>query len=309
MIIANMTLPPPYDYMLRVNGISGNSSLNLVPIQVIGLKNSSALVVSVHQYSVKRGNIYAEGDVLDIIITFTRPVVVRGVPSMLLQGLSTGTPMSLSYAEVARVQYIEVSEGGMFSVGYLTQNTQCLYANDTNGLNVQLESLYVLSASYPLIITATTDPTAKTIIIKLEFSGVSPFLLSPINCKTGPLGRPVTVSVDDEMKTQVVFRRNITRGDHADILTYMNTSILVYGGGSYLSEWGKAANVILPTPLGPNGLAVTGIRVSTTPAYVLSISSPFNTTGVDGDIVDVFVNMSAPVVVISKLGESMNVYM
>jgi hypothetical protein len=135
-----------------------------------------------------------------------------------------------------------------YTVGTHTECTECTYANDTYGLYVQLQSLYLLKASFPLKIILSTSQIGG-LKIKLTFSGVSPFLLILAPCPslnsnpnsdsyTGPSPNPGMIAIDPNLLQTAIFRRNITAGDRADLLTY-NQSSLIVGTNDYIKISGS----------------------------------------------------------------------
>jgi uncharacterized protein YjdB len=47
---------------------------------------------------------YTVGDILDVAVTFSRPISTIGSPTLTLQGRNEGNPLLLQYANVSRIQ-------------------------------------------------------------------------------------------------------------------------------------------------------------------------------------------------------------
>jgi hypothetical protein len=256
-LVANTTVPPPYGFflrrlfsevMLRTN-VTTSMGAQQVPIAVHGSEKAlsgSAAVLTVKAYS-QSDRVYTIGDVLDIGVTFSRPVFTTGVPALLLQGTGNQTSLPLAAVNVSFVQYIDLAPGGSFALSYtqpgwpsgvkalgrdgLAFLSDCVAWNDTQGVQSALAKLPPLQASLPVAVHPFA--TLRAFRLRLTFHGpVAPRLLAGFPSVTdSPFGactQQASVRVDPNMWNVVVFRRNITAGDGAQPgLTYHNTSALL----------------------------------------------------------------------------------
>ena len=260
LVVANTTVPPPYNFFLRkvfasvmrhLNTSAGGPQQVAVAVQASAKALSgSAAVQRVRPYSAAP-HLYAVGDVLDVAVDFSRPVFTVGTPALLLQGSSKPrnlTSLPLLAANVSFVQYVDVDPAkGTFALAYAQPSwpsgdrsagrdgvafvSACVAFNDSAGLQQALAALPPLRASLPVSIA--TFATLTGLELRLVFRGrVAPLLLQGVpSAATSPLGvcdQTARVRVDPNMWQTVVFRRNITAGDTAlPALTYRNTSALL----------------------------------------------------------------------------------
>jgi hypothetical protein len=260
LVVANTTVPPPYDFFLRklftdvmrhLNTTAGGPQQVAVAVQASAKALSgSAAVVRVRPYSAAP-HVYAVGDVLDVAVDFSRPVFTVGTPALLLQGSTkprNSTSLPMLAANVSFVQYVEVDPAmGTFALAYAQPSwpsgdktlgrggvafvSTCVRFNDSAGLQAALAALPPLRTSLPVSVAAFA--TLSGLELRLVFRGrVAPLLLqgvpSTANSPLGVCDQTATVRVDPNMWQTVVFRRNITAGDTAlPALTYRNTSDLL----------------------------------------------------------------------------------
>ena len=180
------------------------------PISVNTAENSSVYVLSVQPYSAH--STYTVGDVLDVAVTFSSPVKLikrgseegekgiekegeeggeeggeSGSAILVLRGQTEGQDMTLTHVTVARTQYVTVQLNSTYALQYESELTMCMYAVNVSDMHVQLYSLYLLRPSFPLEISYLAGDTGMA-VIRLDFSGVSPYVFSPVLksfCSTG----------------------------------------------------------------------------------------------------------------------------
>lgn len=256
-IIANTTVPPPYDFFLRRlfsevllrHNVSTSSAPQQIPIAVHGSEKAlsgSAKVLAVRAYSPSH-RVYTTGDVLDIAVDFSRPVFTLGAPVLLIKGTGNQTVLPLVAVNVSYVQYVDLKPTGSFALTYTQPGwasgdqgrgrdgraylSDCVEWNDAQGLQQALAKLPPLRASLP--VTVQPFATLQAFRLRLVFHGrVAPRLLggfpSLAESPFGVCSQRATVRTDPAMWATVVFRRNVTAGDVASTaLTYPNRTALL----------------------------------------------------------------------------------
>lgn len=117
-IIANTTVPPPYTFFLRplltsaylhtnITATGGPQQQPIVVFTSAKALSGSASVTQVYPYSPAVN--YGVGDVLDVVVAFSRPVFTTGTPQLLLQGSSQPSNRTTSLVLTAtNVSFIQV---------------------------------------------------------------------------------------------------------------------------------------------------------------------------------------------------------
>lgn len=288
---ANTTLPSPYEYVLR----SSTSA------QVVVDPNSTTVVKHLYVYS--STTIYFPGDVLDIAVVFTRPLILRGVgtPSLRLSGTTAnGTDIIANYVNVSNIQILRVtgSSEESFIISYKGLKSDCIAWNDVNGLHDALSSLSSLTRSIPVSIQ--TSPIPHGYHHSIRFSGEAPGLLAVERYRC-PYEPAVTVSFPDHMLSTLVFRYEVAQGDifampldvHNATSLIVPDSLTIYTSSQTLLS---PADVTLPN--GTNSLAnySSGRSFVTANVTAIRVYSHFDGVAITGDVITIIVRFEEEVV-------------
>lgn len=267
-ILANLTMSPPYELYQTDSGY--RQSLSVTQL-------SEAPIKSVFAYS--RNTSYGSGDILDVSVEFIRSVVVSGAPQLLLHYAGNpidGSPdkgYALEFVNVSYVQYLDFEVTGDFAIIYQNHSSPCVSSSNRSAIYETITHLPGLEWSLPLVMTRIINDDIA-LQYKLRFLGIAPFLLrvETVYCD---LRATVSVTMDQNMLDQAIFRTEIKARDPSGNLTYYNESSLRTANFSTdsfsLALAGFYRNVNLTLPLPAVELAV----VDNQAPFVSNVSSAF----------------------------------
>jgi hypothetical protein len=292
-VAANLTFFPPFELYQIDEGY--RQKVKVTP-------TSSAEVLSIFEFS--QNITYGSGDILDIGITFNRPIVVEGTPELALHYVG-GAPLvgsdvyyGLRYINVSSVQYLNIDVPGDFAVVHDGTMTDCLTTNHPEDFVRAISSLPGLAWSLPLTMRrVANDDIAMQ--FRFSFHGIAPALLSiqTVHCN---LRATASFAVESKMLNTLVFRTEIKANNPTGNLTYFNYTSLVLrnltvdSASIALAAFKRALNDSLLSP--PEGL----VKIDNSQPFVLNVSSNFyeveQRVAVSGDTIPIFVSFNAKII-------------
>lgn len=174
-IPANLTLPPSRINLAREGSVPQ-------PLAIDGMSTGTIIRV----FPLAPNGTYGVGDIIDIAIEFSNPVIVAGVPTLTLDARYN---RSAYYTQGDFIQTIDVLVsgssavmGGEFALSYNGETTDCIQWNLTSGAeNGLYERVMALESMEGLDILVSGMEKANGYRFTITFTGGLPEALIPVN--------------------------------------------------------------------------------------------------------------------------------
>jgi hypothetical protein len=158
VVPANLTLPPLCGNLGRKFGVPQ-------VIRIDGDLPSRAIRVTTE----KPNGTYGAGELIDLFVHFTEPVIVRGAPGLVLNTAGRQNTSAV-YTAGGRVQSFDIgvkrgqsAANGNFALSYLGSSSACIQWNDSSGIAVAMsEAIKDLAG-----LTAFGRPTVDAVVLGL----------------------------------------------------------------------------------------------------------------------------------------------
>ena len=291
-VYANLTLPQPYGHLLRYKGGYSKIAVNC---------SDSVSVTDVTTHLGSDKSDYYTGDVLDVVVSFSRAVRVIGIPTITLRGHYGLDEYVASFVNVSAIQWLHSGLADIFLLSHGDESTVCMNGSDlARALRGNLMALSSLSLALPMEVEEFAS--ADGFRYRLAFGGVSPPLLTLSNAQCGS-GSSASISVDSSMYTKLTFRYEVGSEDVAYHLTYNSSSALAVDKDSFVYIAGHdrtdGADLRLPTPGQEGSLEVNReLNLLSQPPAVKRVSAAGSAgaTLISGDAVDIYVHFTRSIV-------------
>lgn len=303
-IYANITIPAPYDSLLRTEGsfsslaVSCHSKASITAIEIANTLSRDVLYLS---------------DVVDIAVVYDRYVQVQGSPYLTLWNMNvSSSPMIASFVNVSTIQWIDIDDtSGQLAIYYDSISSSCFDPDNIEGICEALTSLSTLPSSLPVTITSYGSYSGYR--YKLEFKGpVSPFKIDISSSLCGGLNSG-KVYYDKSYLNRVIFRYTVEPGNYASSLRYIDKDSLITDDLNYVyipgHEVPPLVNNSISEDLGRNiYYQGNNLRIKSTTAVVANVYANSTSKFYDtGDIVTIVVNFSAPIIVSGTIYLDLNI--